>query len=231
MTSTNLLQTPRPSGGFRTILADPPWGFLTRTRGHQTPHRTKGDHYVTMDLAGLMRLPVRQMAAADCALVMWVVDSHFDQAIDVGRAWGFTFKTGKLFTWRKTTDDGERTRMGMGYWTRKETECAFLFTRGAPTRKSMGVRELIDAPRREHSRKPDEQYDRIEALLRGPYLELFARQERPGWTSWGNQVDKFAHADLGGQPSGILGPDGRQVVSAGGGELVRVAQGGGQVVD
>lgn len=189
--STYLLQTPRPPGGFRTILADPPWGFLTRTRGHQTPHRTKGDHYITMDLADLRRLPVRDMAHKDCALIMWVVDSHFPQALALGAAWGFEFKTGKVLTWRKTTLDGTRSRMSMGYWSRKETETAFLFTRGAPQRQSAGVREIIDAPRREHSRKPDEQYDRIEALVRGPYLELFARKAHPGWTAWGDQIGHF----------------------------------------
>lgn len=188
--TTDLLQTPRPMGGFAVILADPPWGFLTRTRGHQTPHRTKGDHYVTMTHEELQRLPVKAMAAKDCALFMWVVDSHLDQGIALGKAWGFTFKT-RVLTWRKTTADGTRSRMGMGYWTRKETELCLLFTRGAPARKSMGVREVIDAPRREHSRKPDEQYARIQALVRGPYLELFARQTWPGWTSWGNEVGKL----------------------------------------
>lgn len=82
-------------------------------------------------------------------------------------------------------------RMSMGYWTRKQTEQCWLFTRGKPKRLSKGVRQVIRDPRREHSRKPDEQYARIEALVGGPYLELFARQQRPGWTSWGNQVEKF----------------------------------------
>ncbi len=194
--STDLLQTPRPLGGFRCILADPPWGFLTRTRGHQTPHRVKDDHYETMPLGALKALPVRYMAHRDCALFMWVVDSHLEQSMDLGRAWGFEFKT-RVLTWRKTTQDGTRSRMGMGYWTRKETELCLLFTRGAPARQSMGVREVIDAPRREHSRKPDEQYERIEALVRGPYLELFARQARPGWTAWGNQTDLFDGAACG----------------------------------
>jgi len=97
----------------------------------------------------------------------------------------------KVLVWRKLTNDLTRTRMGMGKWTRKETEFALLFTRGKPSRLSGGVREIIDAPRREHSRKPDEQYDRIEALVGGPYLEMFARQRRGGWDSWGNEVDKF----------------------------------------
>lgn len=200
--STNLLQTPRPVGGFRCILADPPWGFLTRTRGHQTPHRTKGDHYVTMPLEDLLRLPVAALAAKDCALIMWVVDSHFPQALELGARWGFEFKTGKILTWLKTTDDGERTRMGMGYWTRKESETAFLFTRGSPRRLSGGVREVIQAPRREHSRKPDEQYERIEALVPGPRLELFARQARSGWTAWGNEVGRFEDTTCGVGESG-----------------------------
>lgn len=188
---SNLLQTPRPTGGYRCILADPPWGFLTRTRGHQTPHRTvKGDHYATVPLAELKRLPVSRMAHEDTALFMWVVDSHIPQALELGAAWGFTFKT-RVFTWRKTTVDGTRARMSMGYWSRKQSELVFLFTQGSPQRISKGVREIIDAPPREHSRKPDEIYSRCEALVGGPRLELFARQTWPGWTAWGNQVDTF----------------------------------------
>jgi N6-adenosine-specific RNA methylase IME4 len=190
-------------------MADPPWGFLTYEQRHQTPHRMKGDHYQTMTIQQLQRMPVRELAAKDCALFMWVVDSHLDQGIDLGRRWGFEFKT-RVFTWRKTTLDGMGTRMGMGYWTRKETELVLLFTRGAPARKSMGVRELIDAPRREHSRKPDEIYTRVQQLVRGPYLELFARQAHPGWTAWGNQVGMFEGADPGAQPRSVAAPDGSQ---------------------
>jgi N6-adenosine-specific RNA methylase IME4 len=90
--------------------------------------------------------------------------------------------------WRKTRASGAE-HIGLGYWGRGSTEQAFLFTKGIPRRLSAGVRKLIEAPVREHSRKPDEQYERIEALLPGPYCELFARQRRPGWTAWGNQLD------------------------------------------
>ena len=121
---------------------------------------------------------------------MWAVDSHLDQAIELGRAWGFKYKT-RAFTWRKLTKDGTRARIGMGYWTRKQTELCLLFTRGRPERFDMGVREIIDAPRREHSRKPDEQYERIERLVAGPYLELFARQAWPGWTAWGDESERL----------------------------------------
>lgn len=134
-------------------------------------------------------LPVANVAAKDCALFMWVVDSHLDEAFRLGEAWGFKFKT-RAFTWRKLTSTGTA-KIGMGYWTRKQTEMCWLFTKGAPKRLDKGVREIIDAQRREHSRKPDEQYDSIQRLVGGPYLEMFARTAHPGWTSWGNQVDKF----------------------------------------
>ncbi|MNQ97153.1 hypothetical protein D3C85_1127850 [compost metagenome] len=79
----------------------------------------------------------------------------------------------------------------MGYWTRKQAEICIMFTRGKPRRIGKGVRQIIEAPRREHSRKPDETHDRVQALVAGPYLELFARQPRAGWAVWGNQTDKF----------------------------------------
>lgn len=208
--TTNLLQTPRPPGGFRTILADPPWAFLTRSGAHRLPQRADADqHYPVMNHGQLRRLPVREMAAPDCALVMWVVSTHLPQALELGASWGFEYKSGPLFTWRKTTDDGQRTRMGMGYWTRKETEITLLFTRGQPERRSAGVRELIDAPRREHSRKPDEIYERVEQLLYGPYLDLFGRQSRPGWTVWGNDTGRFDTGKVDPQPADVAVADPR----------------------
>lgn len=180
---------PLPSGPFGCILADPPWSFKTWSGKTGTPHRTANDHYVTTATSRLIDIPVADVASPDCALFMWVVDSHIPDAIELGRAWGFEMKT-RAFTWRKLAANGQA-RIGMGYWTRKQTELCFLFTRGKPRRKDKGVREIIDAPRREHSRKPDEQYSRIERLVDGPYLELFARQAWPGWAAWGNQVDRF----------------------------------------
>ena len=183
-----------PQGPFGCIYADPPWAFRTWSGKKHTPHRTANDHYMTTETTALQDIPVAEIAAKDCALFMWVVDSHIAEAIDLGRAWGFEFKT-RAFTWRKLTAGG-KARIGMGYWTRKQTELCFLFTKGKVKRKDMGVREIIDAPRREHSRKPDETYDRIERLVDGPYLELFARQAWPGWQAWGNQVDKFDVAPM-----------------------------------
>src|SRR4029079_10775122 len=113
-------------------------------------------------------------------------------------AWGFAYKTGG-FVWAKAHagqiemfQDEVQPLMGTGYWTRANTEVCLLATRGKPKRLNADVRQAIIAPRREHSRKPDGIHERIERLVAGPYLELFARQRRPGWDCWGNEVDKFA---------------------------------------
>ncbi len=191
-----------PRAAFGAILADPPWSFLTYGKKRTTPHRTAEDHYQTMTAEDLKAMPVGDLAAKDCALFMWVVDSHLDEAVALGQAWGFTFKT-LAFVWCKTTKrEGQFGfyppetvhRIGMGYWTRKQAEICLMFTKGKPRRKSKGVRQIIEGPRREHSRKPDETHDRGMALVDGPYLELFARQPRTNWTVWGNQTDKFEAA-------------------------------------
>lgn len=194
---------PLPSidGGFGCILADPPWKFAAYSGDGGTPHRTAEDHYPTMTLEDMAAIPVADVAAKDCALFMWVVGSHLTDAIALAEAWGFAFKT-DAFYWIKQrllhadqidmfTGDIAEPRMGFGYWTRKQIEPCWLFTRGNPRRLGKGVRQAIVEPRREHSRKPDCQYERIEALVSGPYLELFARTARPGWSVWGNQTDKF----------------------------------------
>lgn len=191
-----------PHGHFKAILADPPWSFLTYGKHRTTAHRCLADHYSTMAHDDLVALPVADVAARDCALFMWIVDSHFDEALALGKAWGFTFKT-IAFIWLKETENGRQLdifkgesdpRISMGYWTRKQAEICLLFTRGKPGRQSKAVRQVIRDPRREHSRKPDEQFARIEALVAGPYLELFARAPRPSWTVWGNETDKFEAA-------------------------------------
>lgn len=174
---------------YGAILADPPWAFRSWSGKTGTPHRTANDHYQTAKTENLFDIPVRDFAEKDCALFMWVVDSHLPDALVLADAWGFEFKT-IAFTWVKMTKDGARPRIGMGYWTRKSSEVCLLFTRGKPKRISKAVRQVIMTPRREHSRKPDI-YDRIEFLVGGPYLELFARQAWPGWDSWGNEVGKY----------------------------------------
>ncbi|BBF93357.1 MT-A70 family methyltransferase [Blastochloris tepida] len=173
--------------GFRAgaILADPAWHFAVRSERGEG--RSAGTHYTTDAFAEMAALPVAQLAAPDSVLVMWMVDWAPRQALDLIEAWGFTHKTCG-FVWAKQTASGEGWHFGMGYWTRANPEQAWLATRGSPKRLDAGVPQLIVAPVMEHSRKPDEIHDRIERLVAGPYLELFARRERPGWVSWGNEL-------------------------------------------
>lgn len=189
-----------PKNHYGAILADPPWGFQcwdgmdkkVASRGRVTP-------YQTMDMDAIRALPVAELAAEDCALFIWVVWPTLPEAISVIEAWGFKYKT-CAFCWLKGDPYRlfaleEDVYMGLGYWTRANSEVCLLGTRGKPKRLDAGVRQGILAPRREHSRKPDEIHDRIQRLVVGPYLELFARQERSGWDVWGNQVDKFNPRD------------------------------------
>lgn len=184
--------------GYGLILADPAWGWVSFSGKASAPHRTADEPYKVMTIEELRALPVADLAAKDCVLIMWVIGSHLDQAIELGRAWGFEFKSDG-FVWVKTGKNDPAVRpIGMGKWVRKQTEYTLIFSRGKPSRLDAGVRQLFEtdehviyAPRREHSRKPDEQYSRCERLATGPYVELFARQRRPGWDAWGDQVEKF----------------------------------------
>lgn len=178
---------PLPSGPFGAILADPPWAFRTYSKKNVAPARG-AQPYAVMSLADIAALPVEQVAAKDCLLFMWTVSHLQREAFDVAAAWGFK-PVSVAFVWDKG-------RMGMGYWTRQEVEICHLFKRGKPGRLSKKVRSVIRAPRREHSRKPDEQYERIEALVGGPYLELFARQSWREWASWGNEQGMFVAASV-----------------------------------
>ena len=187
-----------PTGPFACVLADPPWSFRSwsdkgKNRAPDAMVRQKGlaeRHYATMGLADIKALPVADVCAKDAVLFLWAVDCMLPEALDLMKGWGFTFKT-VAFTWVKQNRVSPTPAIGLGYWTRGNPEMCLLGTRGKPRRLSAAVRQLIEAPRREHSRKPDETHGRIEALVPGPRLELFARQKRPGWTVWGNQTERF----------------------------------------
>lgn len=181
---TNFVFGSLPLHHMGGILVDPPWAFKNYSGPDSTPHRTEEDHYEVINFDELTRFPVKSLAARDCALFMWVIDTHLDQAIELGKAWGFAYKT-RAFEWLKETKDGSRLKMGMGKWTRKEMESVLLFTLGSPRRLNADVRQSIWQPAREHSRKPDDTYGRIERLVGGPYCELFATQRWPGWYGWG----------------------------------------------
>lgn len=183
---------------YGAILADPPWRFEV-WNGEDTVKARYSDaiHYQTMSSTEIEELPVKHLAANDSVLFVWISWPVLPQAMSLIEAWGFTYKTCG-FSWMKAhagqvemfRDDIDAS-VGMGYWTRANSEVCLLATRGKPKRLNADVRQGIIAPRREHSRKPDGVHERIERLVAGPYCELFARQQRPGWDCWGNQTDKF----------------------------------------
>lgn len=171
---------------YSAILADPPWHFVARSEKGEG--RSASQHYPTdrsWDATEIKSLPVPQLAADDSVLFLWMVDWNPKLALEVIEAWGFKHQT-TAFTWVKQRGDGWH--FGQGYWTRANPESCWLATRGSPKRIHADVRQLMIAPVREHSRKPDETYERIERLVGGPYLELYARQTRSNWMTWGNQV-------------------------------------------
>lgn len=172
---------------FSVIYADPPWEFKVYSgKGKQ---RSAERHYDTMSLDFIRSLPVQELAADDCAIFLWAVMPELPGALDLLKDWGFKYKTAG-FTWVKQNRSGNGIFTGMGYWTRANAELCLLATRGSPKRLAADVPQVIMSPVREHSRKPDEAVPRIERLLAGPYLELFAREQRPGWTTWGNEIER-----------------------------------------
>lgn len=177
-----------PTQKYGVILADPPWTFKNWSDKGQ--EKSAQNHYDCMTLEDICALPVTFAAADDCALFLWCTWPTIFSAEKVIRSWGFKY-SGLAWEWQKYNPETKKYFMGLGYGTRKNLEPCLLATRGKPQIKARNIRDFIQAKRREHSRKPDIQYDNIEALYDGPYLELFARQSRDGWDNWGNQVNKF----------------------------------------
>lgn len=195
-----------PHGHYGAILADPPWLFNNLWGGRPAkteagyPSRAVERHYDLLTDDDLAALPVGEVAADDAVLFMWICWPMLQRSLRVLNAWGFAYKT-CAFCWTKAglnqidlfAEEAEGFA-GLGYWTRANTEPCLLATRGTPKRLNADVRQAIIAPRRQHSRKPDGIHERIERLVAGPYLELFARQERAGWTTWGNETTYFGTA-------------------------------------
>ena len=187
-------------GHYGAILADPPWAYWTYGGVLGIPGRSRNQSYGVMTYEKLAGLPVQAITAPDSVLFCWVTWPKLLDCISVISAWGFEYKS-CAFDWMKASNtqpdffqEEVPAQVGMGYWTRANTEPCLLATRGRPKRLNADVRQGIIAPRREHSRKPDGIHERIERLVAGPYLELFARQRREGWTTWGNETDKFPMA-------------------------------------
>lgn len=176
--------------GFACILCDPPWFFTAYDgRGGLATNARKWGlaavHYEVTTTDELKKLPVAELAAKDCALFMWVVDANLPEALELGAAWGFNYKT-IAFNWVKSRE-GYSPWPSLGYWTRKGAEMCLLFTKGSPKRLSKDVEQVVFCPRGAHSAKPEIVYERVEKLVGGPRLELFARHSRPGWAGWGSQ--------------------------------------------
>jgi N6-adenosine-specific RNA methylase IME4 len=175
---------------FATILADPPWRFDNRT-GKMAPEHRRLNRYETMTLEDICTLPVEGVAANTAHLYMWVPNAMLPDGLKVMQAWGFTYKSNLI--WHKIRKDGGSDGRGVGFYFRNVTEILLFGVRGknvrtlAPGRRQVN---MIETRKREHSRKPDEQYEIIEACSPGPRLELFARGERPNWSVWGNQADE-----------------------------------------
>lgn len=179
---------------FAVIYADPPWLF--KVYSGKGKARSADRHYDTMSLDDIKALPVAQLAADDCALLLWSVWPEMAGAMAVIEAWGFTYKTAG-FVWTKETPSRKGLHWGMGYWTRANTEPCLLATRGSPKRQAKDVHQVIMSPVGPHSRKPEETQARIERLLPGPYLELFGRRPMKRWTVWGNQISRgLFHGDI-----------------------------------
>lgn len=173
---------------FSTILADPPWQFQNRT-GKMAPEHKRLSRYPTMKLQAIKNLPVETIADDRAHLYLWVPNALLAEGMQVMEHWGFKYKTNMI--WYKIRKDGGPDRRGVGFYFRNVTEIILFGVRGKNIRTLQPGRSqenIISTRKREHSRKPDEQYDIIESCSWGPYLELFARGKRKGWVTWGNQA-------------------------------------------
>lgn len=174
---------------FKTILADPPWQFQNRT-GKIAPEHHRLSRYSTIDLAELMHLPVAELTAETAHLYLWVPNALLPEGLTLMKAWGFDYKSNLV--WHKIRKDGGSDGRGVGFYFRNVTELILFGVCGKKARTLQAGRTQVNylgTRKREHSRKPDEQYAIIEACSPGPYLEMFSRGTRKGWSVWGDQAD------------------------------------------
>jgi N6-adenosine-specific RNA methylase IME4 len=209
-TDSVILQPPHPFAGlrrkhYRAIAIDPPTHFKCRTALRVQNWNSRRDvekHYATMSFDELAALPLSDLAHPEgCHLFEWTSAPHLPRACELIERWGWKYSS-KAFTWvklRRALDPDQfyllvesDLQIGLGLTTRKGTEDVLLGRRGNARRIAKNVREVILAPVREHSRKPDQFYDRVQEYCAGPYADLFARERRPEWDCWGDQVDMFS---------------------------------------
>lgn len=176
---------------FHTVLADPPWRFQNRT-GKMAPEHRRLSRYSTMELEDIKSLPVSEIVTDPAHLYLWVPNALLPVGLEVMAAWGFEYKSNLV--WHKIRKDGGPDGRGVGFYFRNVTELILFGVRGKNARTLAPGRSQVNfiaTQKREHSRKPDEAYDLIEACSRAPFIELFARGARKGWTSWGNEADDY----------------------------------------
>jgi len=172
---------------YQIIYADPPWHY--RNYADDTASRWVGNQYPVMSVEDICRLPISSIASEDCCLFLWTTAPCLQEAIKVVGAWGFTYKT-KAFCWVKMNKSGMGIFIGMGYWTRSNSEDCWLATKGHPKRIDASISQIIMSPVQSHSHKPAIVRDLIVQLCGNlPRIELFARQKVEGWDCWGNEVE------------------------------------------
>lgn len=170
---------------FKVLAADCPWFFKDRLPG---PGRGASSHYPCISVADICAFPIPPMAD-DSLLFLWRVASMQQEALDVAKAWGFKPKT--EIVWHKLTRTG-KTHFGMGHYTRASHETCLVCVRGRPKIKSRSVRSIFAAPVGRHSEKPSAFFSLVEELSDGPYIEIFSRRHRTGWTNLGNELQESA---------------------------------------
>lgn len=175
---------------FGAVLADPPWQFQNRT-GKMAPEHKRLSRYSTLDLDAIKEIPVSVAAADNSHLYLWVPNALLPEGLQVMKAWGFKYKSNLI--WHKVRKDGGPDGRGVGFYFRNTTEVLLFGVRGSLRTLDAGRRQvnIMRTRKREHSRKPDEQYSIIESCSPGPYLELFARGSRDGWSTWGDQAEHY----------------------------------------
>jgi len=175
---------------FKTILADPPWRFSNRT-GKMAPEHKRLRRYITLRLEDIKEIPIYLAVEDEAHLYLWVPNALLKEGLEVMEIWGFKYKTNII--WHKIRKDGGPDGRGVGFYFRNTTEMLLFGIRGKMRTLQPGRTQvnIIKSRKREHSRKPDEMYEIIEACSPGPYLELFARGKRKGWKQWGDEVDEY----------------------------------------
>jgi len=173
-----------PTNHYNVIYADCPWPYKDKLKGHSFALQ-----YETQSKSWLQDLPVKSISTKDSLLLLWATSPNLPLALEVMQEWGFRFKT-IAFVWSKLTKHGKRVS-NLGRWTMGNVELVLLATRGKPQRLSKNIKQFLEAERTVHSRKPDVIRQRIEQLVGGPYIELFARGGTEGWDQFGYEPEWF----------------------------------------